>query len=152
MVSCGVLASSHEHPGHVDGRFPRDEADHLGYGVLGRNRDAQVPVLRPQVALFNPPCLVRRQRAQAISEMPPPCVVKGLPTILRDTHHMRRAVPRGMAESLAVWPDKLPLGGTVSGSPEGVCCFDARNCQTVGVPGRAGGLPTLKLFSSRSRG
>jgi hypothetical protein len=53
------------------------------------------------------------------------------------------AVPRGMAESLAVGHDKLSLGGTLSGSPEGMCYFDSRNCQTLRVPRQSRGLPRL---------
>ena len=140
MVSRGVLASSHERPGNVDGRFPLDEADHLGHGVLWRNRAEPVHVIRHQMALGNPTCLVLRQRAKDLSEMPPQCGIKCLPTILRDKHYMLHAVPRGRAESLAVWHDKLPLSGTFSGSPEGVCCFDSRNCQTVGVPRQSRGF------------
>src|SRR4029450_6980650 len=54
-------------------------------------------------------------------------------------------VPLGMAESFTVWHDKLPFGGTLSGSPEGVCCFDSRNCQTLGVPGQSRGFTLIKL-------
>ena len=57
---------------------------------------------------------------------------------------MRLAVPRRMAESRAVWPDKLPLGGTLSGSLEGVCRFDSRNCQTLGVPRLYRGFTLIK--------
>src|SRR4030095_16203446 len=55
------------------------------------------------------------------------------------------AVPLGMAESFTVWHDKLPFGGTLSGSPEGVCCFDSRNCQTLGVPRQSRGFTLIKL-------
>src|SRR6516165_6101503 len=77
--------------------------------------------------------------------MPPQLMVERFPTILRDKHHMILAVPHGMAESLAVWHDKLPLGSTLSGSPEGVCCFDSRNCQTLGVPRQSRGFTLIKL-------
>src|SRR5262249_23034534 len=78
--------------------------------------------------------------------MPPQLMVERFPTILRDKHHMILAVPRGMAESLAVWHDKLPLGSTLSGSPEGVCRFDSRNCQTLGVPRQSRGFTLIKSF------
>src|SRR5262249_55964201 len=77
--------------------------------------------------------------------MPPQLMVERFPTILRDKHHMILAVPRGMAESLAVWHDKLPLGSTLSGSPEGVCRFASRNCQTLGVPRQSRGFTLIKL-------
>src|SRR5262249_35462587 len=79
--------------------------------------------------------------------MPPQLMVERFPTILRDKHHMILAVPRGMAESLAVWHDKLPLGSTLSGSPEGVCRFDSRNCQTLGVPRQSRGFTLIKLWN-----
>src|SRR5215813_3188033 len=82
--------------------------------------------------------------------MPPQLMVECLPTILRDKHHMILAVPRGMAESLAVWHDKLPLGRTLSGSPEGVCRFDSRNCQTLGVPRQSRGFTLIKLSRLKS--
>ena len=72
-------------------------------------------------------------------------MVERFPTILRAKDHMLLAVPRGMAESLAVWHDKLPLGRTLSGSPEGVCRFDSRNCQTVGVPRQSRGFTSIKI-------
>src|SRR6516165_145544 len=79
--------------------------------------------------------------------MPPQLMVERFPTILRDKHHMILAVPHGMAESLAVWHDKLPLGSTLSGSPEGVCRFDSRNCQTLGVPRQSRGFTLIKLWA-----
>jgi hypothetical protein len=39
----------------------------------------------------------------------------------------------------------LPLGGTLSGSPEGVCRFDARNCQTLGVPRQSRGFTSNSI-------
>src|SRR4029453_4635640 len=80
--------------------------------------------------------------------MPPQLMVERFPTILRDQHHMILAVPRGMAESLAVWHDKLPLGRTLSGSPEGVCRFDSRNCQTLGVPRQGRGVSLIKFLGN----
>src|SRR5688572_19314774 len=77
--------------------------------------------------------------------MPSQCVIERFTTILRDKHHMILAVPLGMAESLAVWHDKLPLGGTLSGSPEGVWRFDSRHCQTLGVPRQSRGFTLIKL-------
>src|SRR6516162_425178 len=77
--------------------------------------------------------------------MAPQLMVERFPTILWDKDHMILAVPRGMAESLAVWHDKLPLGRTLSGSPEGVCRFDSWNCQTVGVPRQSRGFTLIKL-------
>jgi hypothetical protein len=62
---------------------------------------------------------------------------------------MIRAVPLGLAESLTVWHDKLPLGGTLSGSPKGVCRFDSRNCQTLGVPRQSRGFTMIKSVDSR---
>ena len=41
--------------------------------------------------------LLLRHRAKDLSEMSPQCVIKCLPTILRDKHHMILAVPRRMA-------------------------------------------------------
>src|SRR5205807_7757963 len=41
--------------------------------------------------------------------------------------------------------DKLPLGETLSGSPKGVCRFDSRNCQTLGVPRQSRGFTLIKL-------
>src|SRR6266699_2179837 len=67
------------------------------------------------------------------------------PTLLRDKDHMILAVPLGMTESFAVWHDKLPLGGTLSGSPKGVCRLDSRNCQTLGVPRQSRGFTMIKL-------
>src|SRR6266566_10165411 len=72
-------------------------------------------------------------------------MVERFPTILRDKDHMILAVPLGMTESFAVWHDKLPLGGTLSGSPKGVCRLDSRNCQTLGVPRQSRGFTMIKL-------
>jgi hypothetical protein len=33
----------------------------------------------------------------------------------------------------------------LSGSLEGVCCFDSRNCQTLGVPRQSRGFTLIKL-------
>src|SRR2546429_1606025 len=72
-------------------------------------------------------------------------MVERFPTILWDKGHMILAVPLGMTESFAVWHDKLPLGGTLSGSPKGVCRLDSRNCQTLGVPRQSRGFTMIKL-------
>src|SRR4029450_4688657 len=80
--------------------------------------------------------------------MPPQLVVERFPTILWDKHYMILAVPLGMAESLAVGHDKLPLSRTLSGSLEGVCCFDSRNCQTLGVPGQSRGFTLINQCQS----
>ena len=45
-----------------------------------------------------------------------------------------------MAESLDVWHDRLPFSETLSGSLEGVCRFDSRSCQTLGVPRQSRGF------------
>src|SRR5258708_37057801 len=84
--------------------------------------------------------------------MPPQVMVEGFPTILRDKHHMILAVPRGMIQSLDVWHDRLPLRATLSGSREGVCCFDSRSCQTLGVPRQSRGftLGNKALFAKIS--
>src|SRR3989442_13715435 len=75
-------------------------------------------------------------------------MVERFPTILRDKDHMILAVPLGMTESFAVWHDKLPLGGTLSGSPKGVCRLDSRNCQTLGVPRQSRGFTMIKLLGA----
>src|SRR5256886_11684484 len=72
-------------------------------------------------------------------------MVTRFPTILRDKDHMILAVPLCITESFAVWHDKLPLGETLSGSPKGVCRFDSRNCQTLGVPRQSRGFTLIKL-------
>src|SRR2546430_15216887 len=72
-------------------------------------------------------------------------MVTRFPTILRDKDHMILAVPLCITESFAVWHDKLPLGGTLSGSPKGVCRLDSRNCQTLGVPRQSRGFTMIKL-------
>jgi hypothetical protein len=97
-------------------------------------------VIRHQVPLFNPTCLLLCQRPEDLPEMPPQLMGERFPTILRDKHHMILAVPYGMAESLAVWHDRLPLSETLSGSLEGVCRFDSRSCQTLGVPRQSRGF------------
>src|SRR2546428_12484991 len=145
MVPRIVLASSHERPCNVDGRFPLDEAHDLGHRVLRGNREEHVHVIRHQVPLFNATFLLFGQRAKDFSQMAPQFVVERFPTILRDKHDMILAVPLGMAESFTVWHDKLPLGETLSGSPKGVCRFDSRNCQTVGVPRQSRGFTLIKL-------
>src|SRR6266566_4858528 len=122
-----------------------DETHDLCHGVLRGNREEHVHVIRHQVPLFNPTFLLLGQRAKDLPEMPSQFMVERFPTILRDKHHMILAVPLGMAESLAVWHDKLPLGGTLSGSPEGVCRFDSRNCQTLRVPRQSRGFTLIKL-------
>ena len=150
MVPRIILASSHERPGHVDGRCPLDEAHALGHRVRRRDGEEHGHVSRQQVPLFTATLLVLGSRATDLPTMVPPFVGERLPTILRDQPYMRRAVPRGMAESLSVWHDTLPLGGTLSGSLEGVCCFDSRNCQTVGVPRQSRGFTLInydKMFS-----
>ena len=106
-------------------------------------------MIRQQVPLFNATFLLLRQRAQDVPEMPSPFVVERCATILREKPHMILAVPLGMAESLAVWRDKLPLGRTASGSPEGVCRFASRNCQTAGVPRQSRGFTPIKLASKK---
>src|SRR3989442_6372285 len=75
-------------------------------------------------------------------------MVERFPTILRDKDHMILAVPLGMTESFTVWHDKLPLGETLSGSPKGVCRFDSRNCQTLGVPRQSRGVTLIKLTAN----
>jgi hypothetical protein len=97
-------------------------------------------VIRHQVPLFNPTCLLLCQRPEDLPEMPPQLMGERFPTILRDKHHMILAVPYGMAESLAVWHDRLPLSETLSGSLEGVCRFDSRSYQTLGVPRQSRGF------------
>src|SRR5256886_12073788 len=72
-------------------------------------------------------------------------MVTRFPTILRDKDHMILAVPLCITESFTVWHDKLPLGETLSGSPKGVCRFDSRNCQTLGVPRQSRGFTLIKL-------
>jgi hypothetical protein len=41
----------------------------------------------------------------------------------------------------------LPGAQTLSGSLEGVCCFDSRNCQTLGVPRQSRGFTLIKLLN-----
>jgi len=147
MVPRRVLASSHARPGNVDGRFPREDAHDLGHRVLWRHRPEHGPVLCQHGPRCNATLLWLGSRAQDFPAMAPQCVRERLPTILRDTPPMLRAVPLGMAESLLVWHDKRPLGGTVSGSLEGVCCFDSRNCQTVGVPRQSRGFTLINVSS-----
>src|SRR5215813_6536192 len=144
MVPGRVLAASHEGPGNVDRRFPLDKAHNLRHRVLRGNGEEHVHVIPHHVPLFNPTFLLLCQRAEDLPEMPPQRVVERFPTILRDKHYMILAVPCGMAESLAVGPDKLPLGETLSDSLEGVCGFDSRNCQTLGVPRLCRGCTLIK--------
>src|SRR5215831_646254 len=140
MVPGVVLAASHECPGNVDRRFPLDKAHHLRHRVLRGNGEEHVHVIPHHVPLFNPTFLLLCQRTEDLPEMPPQLMVERFPTILRDKHHMILAVPRGMAESLDVWHDRLPLSETLSGSLEGVCRFDSRSCQTLGVPRQSRGF------------
>ena len=151
MMSRLVLPASHAGPGHVDARFPLDEAHNLSHRVLRGHRQEQVHLLPHQVSLCKATFLWLGSCAKDCSAMPPQLVVKRLPTIRRDKYHMLLAVPLGMAESLAVWHDKLPLGRTLSGSPEGVCRFDSRNCQTLGVPRQSRGFTLIKLRIVRRR-
>jgi len=146
MVPWRVLASSHEHPCHVDGCFPLEKAPDLGHRGLWGNGEEHVHLIRHHVPLFNPTFLLLGQRAKDCPAMASPGVVERLPTILGDKHDMLRAVPLGMAESLIVRHDKLPLGGTLSVSLQGVCFFDSRNCQTVRVPRRCGEFTWIKLY------
>src|SRR6266478_404876 len=140
MVPGRVLAAPHKGPSKVDRRFPLDKAHHLRHRVLRRNGEEHVHVIRHQVPLFNPTFLLRSQRPEDLPEMPPQLMVERFPTILRDKHHMILAVPRGMIQRLDVWHDRLPLRDTLSGSREGVCCFDSRSCQTLGVPRQSRGF------------
>src|SRR5215475_9218587 len=140
MVPGIVLAAPHKGPSNVDRRFPLDKAYHLRHRVLRRNGEEHVHVIRHQVPLFNPTFLLRGQRPEDLPEMPPQLMVERFPTILRDKHHMILAVPRGMIQSLDVWHDRLPLSDTLSGSREGVCRFDSRSCQTLGVPRQSRGF------------
>ena len=140
MVPGIVLAAPHKGPSNVDRRFPLDKAHHLRHRVLRRNGKEHVHVIRHQVPLFNPTFLLRGQRPEDLPEMPPQLMVERFPTILRDKHHMILAVPRGMIQSLDVWHDRLPLRETLSGSREGVCRFDSRSCQTLGVPRQSRGF------------
>ena len=102
-------------------------------------------VIRHQMPLFDATLLLLRQRAEDLPKMPSQLMVERFPTILRDKDHMMLAVPLGMTESFAVWHDKLPLGGTLSGAPKGVCRLDSRNCQTLGVPRQSRGFTMIKL-------
>jgi hypothetical protein len=145
MVPRRVLPSSHEGPSNVEGCLPLDAANDLGHRVLRCNGQAPVHVLPQQVSLCNMTFLLLGSRAQDCSKRPPQLVGERLPTILGDKHPMLLAVPRGLAESPAVWHDKLPRGETVSGALEGVCCFDSRNCQTLGVPRQSRGFTLIKL-------
>src|SRR6267378_1819311 len=149
MVPGRVLAAPHKGPSNVDRRFPLEKAHHLRHRVLRRNGEEHVHVIRHQVPLFNPTFLLRSQRPEDLPEMPPQLMVECFPTILRDKHHMILAVPRGMIQSLDVWHDRLPLRETLSGSREGVCCFDSRSCQTLGVPRQSRGV-TLGNYCLRS--
>jgi hypothetical protein len=149
MVSGRVLPSSPKRPCTRDGRFPLDATNDLSHGVLRGQSEEHVPVVCHHVPLFTTTCLVLGSRAQDCPKMPPQLVIERFPTLLRDTHPMLRAVPLGRAESLAVWPDKLPLGGTLSGAPEGVCCCDSWNGQTVGVPRQSRGFTSIKLLRLR---
>src|SRR5919108_6508734 len=79
--------------------------------------------------------------------MPPQLMVERFATILRDKHHMILAVPLGMAESLAVWHDKLPLGRTLSGSRREFVTLTPGTVKLWESPGRAGGLPRLNYNS-----
>ena len=97
-------------------------------------------MIRPQGPLFNPTFLLRSQRPEDLPKMPPQLMVERFPTRLRDKHHMILAVPRGMMQRLDVWHDRLPLRETLSGSREGVCRFDSRSCQTLGVPRQSRGF------------
>src|SRR5260370_33573732 len=87
------------------------------------------------------------QRTEAIPAMLPPLMGERFPTIRRDKHPMILAVPRGMMQRLDVWHDRLPLRETLRGSREGVCCFDSRSCQTLGVPRQSRGV-TLGNYRS----
>src|SRR5262244_1449221 len=140
MVPGRVLAASHEGPGNMDRRFSLDKAHNLRHRVLRGHGEEHVHVIRHQVPLFHPTFLLLCQRTADLPEMPPQLMVECFPTILRDKHHMILAVPRRMAESLAVWHDRLPLSETLSGSLEGVCRFDSRSCQTLGVPRQSRGF------------
>jgi hypothetical protein len=53
MLPCIVPAAAYERPSDVDSRFPLDETDYLGDGILWGNGDEHVDVIRQQVALFN---------------------------------------------------------------------------------------------------
>src|SRR4030095_3410874 len=97
MIPCIVLTSSHEGPCNMDGRFPLDEAHDLGHRVLRGNREQHVDVIGHQVHLFNPPSLLLGHRANDFTKMASQLVVECFPTVLRDKHHVIRAVPRGMA-------------------------------------------------------
>ena len=145
LVPWSMLTSSHARPCHGDGRCPLAAATDLGHGVLRGNREEQGPVLRHHVPRGKATCLLLGQGTPDFPQRPPSCVGERFPTILRDKHHMILAVPLGIAERLTVWHDKLPLGGTLSGSPEGVCCFDSWNCQTLGVPRQSRGFTLIKL-------
>src|SRR6516165_4407048 len=147
MVPGIVLAASHAGPGNVDRRFPLDKAHNLRHRVLRGNGEEHVHVISHHVPLFNPTFLLLCQRAEDLPEMPPQLMVERFATILRDKHHMILAVPCGMAESLDVWHDRLPLSETLSGSLEGVCRFDSRSCQTLGVPRQSRGF-TLGNYQS----
>src|SRR5438093_1831554 len=155
MVPGIVLAASHKCPGNMDRRFPLDKAHHLRHRVLRGNGEEHVHVIGHQVPLFNTTFLLRSQRPEDLSEMPPQLMVERFPTVLWDKHHMILAVPLRMIESLDVWHDRLPLSETLSGSLEGVCRFDSRSCQTLGVPRQSRGF-TLGNYrpwrSSMSRG
>ena len=52
--------------------------------------------------MFTPTYLLLGQGAKDCTKMPSQCVGERFATILGDKHHMRLAVPLGMAESLAV--------------------------------------------------
>ena len=58
MVPRGILASSHEGAGDVEGRFPLDEANDLSDSLLRGDGEEHMHVIRHHMALFNPTFLL----------------------------------------------------------------------------------------------
>src|SRR5664280_1588683 len=88
-----ILLPSSVHSCQVNRTLPFDKPDHLRHGVLGRDRNHHVYVIRQQMPFLNPAFLLLRQFAEHLSQILPQFPIQRLPATLRDKHHMVFALP-----------------------------------------------------------
>jgi hypothetical protein len=53
MLIGKILPSPHINPCHVNRAFPLYEANYLGYGIFGRDRDQHVNMIAPKMPFSN---------------------------------------------------------------------------------------------------
>src|SRR5664280_1233119 len=77
-----ILLPSSVHSRQVNRTLPFDKPDHLRHGVLGRDRNHHVHVIRQQMPFLNPAFLLLRQFAEHFSHILPQVPIQRLPATL----------------------------------------------------------------------